>query len=333
MSEGVFIIAEAGVNHNGSVDLAKKLIEAAAEAGADAVKFQSFKATLLVSKNTPKAEYQKNQENLGEGQLEMLKRLQLDEAAHIELIKHADEMGIMFMSTPFDHDSIELLNKLELKVFKIGSGDLTNVPYLRHIASLNKTVILSTGMADMEEVRQSVQVLLEAGMSIQDITLLHTNTDYPTNYSDVNLLAMNSLARYFGTRVGYSDHTRGIEVPVAAVALGARVIEKHFTLSRDMQGPDHKASLEPDELKAMVRSIRNVEAAMGDGVKKPSISESKNIVAARKSIVALVDIEKGELFTEANLTVKRPGNGVSPLMWDKIIGNKAEKDYKKDDLI
>ena len=333
MSDRVFIIAEAGVNHNGDVDLAKKLIDVAADAGADAVKFQTFKAGNMVSKDTPKAEYQKTDKQSDGGQLEMLRKLELDEAAHIDLMRYAEEKGIMFMSTPFDHDSIELLNRLGLKIFKIGSGDLTNVPYLRHIARLNKKIILSTGMADMNEISLSLKVLLDSGVAIDHITLLHTNTAYPTAYSDVNLRAMTSIAEEFGTKVGYSDHTPGIEVPVAAVAIGAELIEKHFTLSRDMEGPDHKASLEPTELKAMVSAIRNIELAMGDGIKKPSKSELQNVTAARKSIVALCDIKSGEVFCESNLSVKRPGNGISPFKWDQLIGTRAEKDYKKDELI
>ena len=333
MNKGVFIIAEAGVNHNGCVETARKMIDVAAKAGVDAVKFQTFKTSLLVSRDAPKADYQKNQDNIGEGQFEMLRKLELDEDAHRDLIEYAKKAGIMFMSTPFDHESIELLDKLNLSIFKIGSGDLTNVPYLRHIARLNKQIILSTGMADIEEVRQSVEVLLEAGVARADVTLLHTNTAYPTKYPDVNLSAMHSLAETFSMKVGYSDHTPGIEVPIAAVAMGAEVIEKHFTLDRDMTGPDHKASLEPDELEAMVRAIRNIEQAIGNGVKKPSASEMKNFTAARKSIVAKNDIIMGDIFTESNLTVKRPGNGISPLQWDKLIGSVAKKDYTKDDLI
>jgi N,N'-diacetyllegionaminate synthase len=333
MKEGVFIIAEAGVNHNGSLELARKLIRAAANAGADAVKFQTFRSGLLATPGAPKAEYQEDGSGSRSSQLEMLSKLELNEDDHLNLIKHCRELGIRFMSTPFDHESIDMLNRLGLDVFKIGSGDMNNVPYLRHIAGLKKKIILSTGMSDLGEVGQSLKVLLDAGMKKSDIILLHTNTDYPTSFPDVNLLAMNTLKKEFGTEVGYSDHTRGIEAAVAAVALGASVIEKHFTLSREMEGPDHKASLEPEELGSMVKAIRNIEEALGDGIKKITASERKNIAAARKSIVALKDIKMGDVLNEENLTVKRPGNGKSPMLWDSIIGTRAEKDYKKDELI
>lgn len=332
MTKPVFIIAEAGVNHNGSLEIAKKMIDAAAKAGVDAVKFQTFRSELLATDEAEKAAYQSTCQN-GESQKEMLKKLELSEAVHVELFNYASERDLVFMSTPFDHESIDLLNRLGLKIFKIGSGDMTNVPYLRKIAGLGKKIIMSTGMSDLDEIGRSLQVLLDAGMTKKNICLLHTNTDYPTSYSDVNLRAMLTIGKQFDLDTGYSDHTRGIEVPVAATALGARVIEKHFTLGREMEGPDHKASLEPDELKAMVKAIRNIEMAMGNGEKVPTANEMRNFNAARKSLVAAEQIKKGELFTEDNIAVKRPGNGISPLEWDSIIGTPAHKDYKKDDLI
>ena len=329
----VFIIAEAGVNHNGSIALAKKLIDVASEAGADAVKFQTFKAEKLVSKNAPKAAYQKKTTDPAESQFEMIKKLELDVNAHKELMTYCKQKGIMFLSTPFDHDSIELLNNLGLEIFKIPSGEITNLPYLRHIGSLKKRVIMSTGMADIGEIEDALDVLITAGTPKENITILHANTMYPTPMEDVNLRAIQTIACTFGCDVGYSDHTLGIEVPIAAVAMGAKVIEKHFTLDKTMEGPDHKASLEPDELKAMVQAIRNIEKALGSGIKKPSPSERPNIEVARKSIVAARPIKKGELFTEENLTIKRPGNGISPMRWDEIIGTEAQKDYKVDELI
>jgi len=328
-----FIIAEAGVNHNGSIKLAKKLIDVAVEAGADAVKFQTFKADKVVSKYAPKAEYQKKTTCKNESQYEMIKKLELDEKAHKELISYCKQKGIMFLSTPFDHDSIELLNELGLEIFKIPSGEITNLPYLRHIGSLKKRVILSTGMSDLGEIEDALDVLINAGTLKENITVLHANTMYPTPMEDVNLKAMQTIAYAFKVDVGYSDHTLGIEVPIAAVAMGAKVIEKHFTLNRDMEGPDHKASLEPDELKAMVKAIRNIELALGDGIKKPTVSEIPNIKIARKSIVAKRVIKKGEILTEENLTTKRPGNGISPMRWDEIIGTVASRDYEMDDLI
>jgi len=263
----------------------------------------------------------------------MLKKLELDENAHIELISYAKKQGILFLSTPFDHQSIDLLNRLGLRIFKIGSGDLTNIPYLRRIGRLKKQIILSTGMSNLDEVGQALDTLTEAGTPKSNIILLHTNTDYPSNFSDVNLRAMKTLADRFNIQVGYSDHTPGIEIPVAAVAMGASVIEKHFTIDKTMDGPDHKASLEPSELTDMVRAIRNVQSAMGNGIKKPSESEKKNMTAARKSIVAAKNIEQGETLTETNLAVKRPGHGISPLKWDEVLGTKAKQNYKKDDLI
>ena len=330
----VFIIAEAGVNHNGSIELAKKLIDVAVEANVDAVKFQTFKASNLVSKNAQKADYQKNNMNDGDdSQFNMLKKLELDIETHKELIAYCNSKNIMFLSTPFDHDSIELLNDLGLEIFKIPSGEITNLPYLRHIGKLNKKVILSTGMADIGEIEDALDVLHKAGTKKENITVLHANTMYPTPMEDVNLRAMITIGNTFDVAYGYSDHTLGIEIPTAAVAMGASCIEKHFTLDCTMEGPDHKASLEPHELKAMVKAIRNIELALGSSIKKPSKSEMPNIGISRKSIVANCYIKKGEIFTENNLTIKRPGNGINPMRWDEIIGKISIRSYSKDDLI
>ncbi|WP_310441010.1 N-acetylneuraminate synthase [Sulfurimonas sp.] len=329
----VFIIAEAGVNHNGSVELAKKLIDAASVAGADAVKFQTFKAEKLVSKNAGKAEYQKQTTDKAESQFDMIKKLELDEATHHELMAYCKTKNIIFLSTPFDHDSIELLDTLGLEIFKIPSGEITNLPYLRHIGKLNKKVILSTGMTDIGEIEDALDILIDAGTKKENITVLHANTMYPTPMEDVNLKAMVTIGKTFDIAYGYSDHTLGIEVDIAAVAMGASCIEKHFTLDCTMEGPDHKASLEPDELKAMVQAIRNIEIALGSSVKKPSKSEMPNMQIARKSIVADKAIKKGELFTQDNLAVKRPGNGISPMRWDEVIGTFATKDYQEDEMI
>ena len=329
----VFIIAEAGVNHNGSVDLAKQLIDVASDSGANAVKFQTFKAENLVVKNTQKAEYQKQTTNASESQFNMIKRLELDVETHKELIAYCQEKNIIFLSTPFDHDSINLLNDLNLQIFKIPSGEITNLPYLRHIGKLNKEVILSTGMSNLQEVEDALTVLISAGTQKNNITVLHANTMYPTPMRDVNLNAMLTIQKELGVAVGYSDHTLGVEVDIAAVAMGASIIEKHFTLDKTMNGPDHKASLEPEELKSMVASIRNIEKAMGNSEKKPSPSESINIEVVRKSIVASQDIKKGEVLTERNITVKRPGDGMSPMKWDSVIGSIAVKSYNSDDFI
>ena len=327
------IIAEAGVNHNGSIATAKKMIDAAAEAGADLVKFQTFRAETLVTRKAEKADYQKELTGANETQFEMIKKLELDKEAHVELMDYCGQKGIKFLSTAFDHDSIELLAELDITLFKIPSGEITNLPYLRHIGGMGKPIILSTGMSTLDEVHDALNILLEAGAKKGKITILHCNTEYPTPMEDVNLKAMLSIRDEFGVNVGYSDHTLGIEVPIAAVALGATVIEKHFTLDRTLPGPDHAASLEPHELKEMVNAIRNIEKAMGDGVKKPSTSETKNIPIARKSIVAKKTIKKGDIFTEVNLTVKRPGTGISPMEWDNVIGKVASSDYEMDDLI
>ncbi len=329
----VFIIAEAGVNHDGLIDNAYRLIDAAVEAGADAIKFQTFKAESLVSKNVDKANYQKQTTNESESQFEMIKRLELSVDAHKKLIKYCNEKNIIFLSSPFDHESIDLLNELQLQIFKIPSGEITNLPYLRHIGSLNKKVLLSTGMSNLQEVGDALTILINAGTKKEDITVLHANTMYPTPMEDVNLNAMLTIQREFGVAVGYSDHTLGIEVDIAAVAIGASVIEKHFTLDKSMEGPDHKASLEPEELKAMVSAIRNIEKALGSSEKKPSPSESVNIDVVRKSIIASASIKKGEILSDNNVTAKRPGAGISPMKWDKVIGTVASKDYQMDDLI
>ncbi len=329
----VFIIAEAGVNHNGSIELAKKLIDVASESRTDAVKFQTFKAQNLVSKSAQKADYQKQTTNNSESQFDMIKKLELDVDTHKELISYCKTKNIMFLSTPFDHDSIELLNDLGLEIFKIPSGEITNLPYLRHIGKLNKKVILSTGMADIGEIEDALDVLIQAGTKKENITVLHANTMYPTPMEDVNLKAMVTIGNTFDIAFGYSDHTLGIEVDIAAVALGACCIEKHFTLDKTMEGPDHKASLEPNELNEMVKAIRNIELALGSSVKKPSKSEIPNMQIARKSIVAKMDIKKGEILTEEKITIKRPGNGINPMRWDEIVGTIATKDYKEDELI
>jgi len=330
----VFIIAEAGVNHNGSIELAKKLIDVAANAGANAVKFQTFKAETLVCKDAKKADYQNININDGDdNQFNMLKKLELDLDTHNLLIDYCEQKDIMFLSTPFDIKSIELLDNLGLNIFKIPSGEITNLPYLRMIGSLKKQVILSTGMATLDEVKDALEVLIKSGTLKENITILHANTMYPTPMEDVNLNAMITIGKTFDIAYGYSDHTLGIEVPTAAVALGATIIEKHFTLDKTMQGPDHKASLEPKELKAMVDAIRNIEKALGDGIKQPTPSETPNIEVVRKSIVANCDIKKGDIFTTQNLTVKRPNNGINPMKWDSIIGKISKKNYEKDELI
>lgn len=328
------IIAEAGVNHNGSIELAKKLVDAAAEAGADYVKFQTFKANKIASKQAQKAAYQKQSTDVSESQLDMLKRLELDENAHLELIAYCKEKNIAFLSTAFDFESIELLQKLGITLGKIPSGELTNLPFLRKMAKAFPEIILSTGMANMEEVKATIYALLQAGTKKENLTILHCNTEYPTPFQDVNLKAMWTIEKELNVPIGYSDHTLGIEVPIAAVAMGAKVIEKHFTLDRNMEGPDHKASLEPSELKSMIASIRNIEMALsGTGDKLTSNSEQTNKEIARKSIVASKKIAIGEALTEENITVKRPGNGISPMLWDIVIGQKAPRSFEEDELI
>lgn len=326
------IIAEAGVNHNGNMDIAKRLIDAAADAGVDYVKFQTFKTENLVSFNAPTAEYQKaaTQET---SQYAMLKRLELNEQQHIELIEYCNKKEVKFLSTAFDMDSIDLLESLNLDLWKIPSGEITNYPYLARIAATGKPIIMSTGMCDTSDINNALDALIENGATNESITLLHCNTQYPTPYEDVNLLAMNTIKSDYGLATGYSDHTQGIEIPVAAVALGACVIEKHFTLDRNMEGPDHKASLEPAELKKMVEAIRIVEQALGSTSKTVSPSEAQNKSIARKSIVAKRNIHKGETLTEDNITVKRPGNGISPMKWREVIGTPATRDFAPDEPI
>lgn len=324
----VMIIAEAGVNHNGNINLAKKLIEEAKKAGADYVKFQSFKTEKLVSRNAEKAEYQKKTTGSSESQFDMIKKLELSEDDHITLLNYCKELGIGFSSSPFDLEGIGYLDSLGVDFFKVPSGEITNLPYLKELAKFDRPIILSTGMCSLKEVKDALEVLKN-----KDVTVLHCNTEYPTPMSDVNLLAMLTMGKELNRPIGYSDHTQGIEIPIAAVALGAKVIEKHFTLDKTMEGPDHKASLEPEELKQMVDAIRNIEKALGNGVKEPSNSERKNIAIARKSIVALKEIKAGETLTEKNITVKRPGSGISPMLWDKVIGQIAKRDFKPDELI
>lgn len=328
----VLIIAEAGVNHNGSIDMAKQLIDAAAVAGVNYVKFQTFKAEKLVTKDAKQAEYQ--QRNAADSsQYAMLKKLELTPRQHEELVAYCQQKGVRFLSTAFDLESIEYLHSLHLGLWKIPSGEITNYPYLKKIAQYGEPVIMSTGMCSMDDVEQTLNVLLKNGLTKEQITLLHCNTEYPTPMPDVNLRAMLQMKEKFGVGVGYSDHTKGIEVPIAAVALGAEVIEKHFTLDRTLPGPDHKASLEPNELKAMVEAIRNIEQALGDGEKHVSASESKNMPIARKSIVAARYINQGELLTEDNLTTKRPGTGISPMRWEEVVGTKAIRDFAEEELI
>lgn len=331
----VIIIAEAGVNHNGDINLAKKLIDVAVEAGVDYVKFQTFKSESLVSKSAKKADYQiENTQDASENQLQMLKKLELSHEQHVELMAYCREKKISFFSTAFDLDSLNYLKELELTMVKIPSGEITNLPYLRKAAELFSKVIISTGMSTLEDIEKALNVFLSAGIKREAIYILHCNTEYPTPMKDVNLLAMLSIKNKFNVEIGYSDHTLGIEVPTAAVALGAKMIEKHFTLDRSLPGPDQLASLEPLELKAMVASIRNIELAIsGNGMKEPSNSELKNMGIARKSIVAKTAINKGDIFSELNITTKRPGNGISPMQWDEVIGQVAQANFNEDDLI
>ncbi len=325
------IIAEAGVNHNGDIETAKKLIKAAKEAGADIIKFQTAKLDSLVSKNAEMADYQKENTGKRESQKEMLSRLLLPFESFIELKNYCQKVGIEFLSTPFDIESLKFLSGLKMKFWKIPSGEITNYPYLVEIAKTGMPVILSTGMSEIVEIDAALKVL--KGNGTTDITLLHCNTQYPTPYCDVNLKAINILKERYGVKVGYSDHTNGIEVPIAAVALGAEVIEKHFTLDKKMEGPDHKASLEPFELKLMIDSIRNIEQALGSQEKIVTESEKANRAIARKSIVAKINIRKGEVFSADNITTKRPGNGISPMEWNNVIGSEALKDFSEDELI
>ncbi|WP_270975046.1 N-acetylneuraminate synthase [Campylobacter helveticus] len=327
----VLIIAEAGVNHNGDLNLAKKLIEQAAKAGADVVKFQTFKAEDCVSIKAKKAKYQLENTAKDESQLEMIKKLELSREAHFELMKHCKKHGIAFLSTPFDLESVEFLRGLDLPYFKIPSGEITNFPYLKAVAKCKKKVLLSTGMANLAEIEAALEILRKNGT--RDITLLHCTTEYPAPFEEVNLNAIKTLKEAFKLKVGYSDHTRGIVAALGAVALGAVVIEKHFTLDKTMEGPDHKASLEPSELKELCEGIRTLEKALGNGIKKASKSEAKNKIIARKSLVAKREIQKGEKFSEQNLTTKRPGSGISAMRYEEYLGKRALKTYKKDELI
>ena len=328
-----FIIAEIGVNHNGHMSKARKLIDAAIEAKADAVKFQTFKADKIVSINAEKAGYQKKRTDIQESQYAMIKRLELSEADHKELIKYCNNKNIIFLSSPFDLDSIDLLNDLGLELFKIPSGEITNLPYLEAIGKLNKKVIMSTGMADLDEVGDALEILIRCGTKKENITVLHANTEYPTPMQDVNLRAMLTIQETYQIKVGYSDHTSGIEIPIAAVSLGAEVLEKHLTLDRNAEGPDHQSSLEPSQFKYMVKAIRNIEEALGSNIKQPSPSEKSNKLIVRKSIVANTSINKGDVFTNKNLGIKRPGSGISPMQWYELLGQIAKHNFSKDELI
>lgn len=333
MSGRTLIIAEAGVNHNGEIELAKKLIDIAVDAGADIVKFQTFKAKNLVSKSAKKADYQITNTKNDDSQFSMLKKLELSHEAHYELKDYCSNKGIQFLSTPFDVDSLKFLIEFGIDTIKVPSGEITNLPFLKLLASYNKNVIMSSGMANMEEIKDAVKILVESGTKSEKITLLHCNTEYPTPYEDVNLRAMQTIAVETHLKVGYSDHTQGIEVPIAAVALGAQVIEKHFTLSRSLEGPDHLASLEPNELKAMVQAIRNIEKAIGNQEKLPSQSERKNIAIARKSIHYGSDLKKGHIIREVDLVMKRPGDGISPMLYERFIGKVLTKDVREDEQL
>jgi N,N'-diacetyllegionaminate synthase len=327
------IIAEAGVNHNGSIYRAKQMIDVAVDSGVDLVKFQTFNPEALVTRSAEKAEYQKKLNDKDESQFKMLKKLELNHDAHYELINHCEQKNIRFLSTAFDHDSIDFLAKINMPFFKIPSGEITNLPYLRHVSRMGKPIVMSSGMSTLEEVRDALNIILDSGVKKDHITILHCNSGYPTPMKDVNLKSMLSIREELGVAVGYSDHTLGIEVPVAAVALGASIIEKHFTLDRTLPGPDHSASLEPKELSAMVQAIHNIELALGDYNKCPQPSEIKNITQTRKSLVAACPIKLGEEYTEHNLAVKRPGLGISPMRFNEILGRLAPKDFDIDELI
>ena len=331
----VLVIAEAGVNHNGDLATARRLVDCAVEAGADLVKFQTFKAEKIATDTARRANYQARNEGgtKADSQLEMLKRLELSEADHAKLIEHCEARGIGFFSTGFDLDSLDFLNGLGFEQFKVPSGEITNLPYLRRVASFGKEIILSTGMASLGDIEAAIEAIEAAGLRRERIIALHCTTEYPAPFDEVNLLAMNTIGQAFGVRVGYSDHTQGIEVSLAAVALGARVIEKHFTLDRSLPGPDHAASIEPDELSALVRGIRRIEQALGQPQKRRTASEASNVAVARKSIVAARPIAAGEIFSEKNLTVKRPGTGISPMRWDEVIGGAAPRDFISDEEI
>ena len=331
--KNTFIIAEAGVNHNGDIEIAKKMIDIASAAGVDAVKFQTFRADTLVAHNAPKASYQVKNMSSNESQYDMLQKLELTEKEYIHLSEYCMQKNVMFLSSPFDLESIDMLESLGMTIYKIPSGEITNLPYLRKIGSLKKKIIMSTGMANLGEIEQALDILILNGTSKEDITLLHCNTEYPTPFEDVNLLAMQTLRDAFKIKVGYSDHSLGLEVPIAAVALGAEVIEKHFTIDNAMIGPDHKASLDPSELKQMVVAVRNVEQSIGNGIKYPSQSEIKNMNIVRKSIFTKQDISKGDIFSTENITTKRPGIGISPMRWDEIIGKISLHDYQANQLV
>jgi len=331
--QNVLIIAEAGINHNGDIRLAKDMVNAAYEAGADIIKFQTFKAEKVISQFAPKADYQLATTRTDESQLEMAKKLELSFVNFRELFDYCNKVGIMFLSTPFDTESLYFLMDLGQKYIKIPSGEVTNLPYLRKVGELNKKILMSTGMMDLNVIGSTLDILYTSGTDKNNIILLHCNTEYPTPMEDVNLLAMKTIHSKYGLEIGYSDHSLGIEIPIAAVALGARVIEKHFTLDKTMEGPDQKSSLNPDELIRMVKAIRNIELSLGDGIKRPSPSEKRNIPIARRSIVASRNIKKGEIYTENNITMKRPGTGISPMKWDEIIGQVAQWDFKIDELI
>ena len=332
-TQQTLVIAEAGVNHNGDLQLAKKLVDAASDAGADVVKFQTFKSNQLVTDYAKQATYQKKALSASDGQLAMLKRLELQPSHHIELFEYCQTKDIEFLSTAFDLSSIDLLASLRLKRWKVPSGEITNLPYLRQIGSHGQPVILSTGMANLGEIEAAIEVLEQAGTSRKNITVLHCTTEYPAPPEEVNLRAMQVIGDSFGVAVGYSDHTEGTSIPIAAVAMGATVIEKHLTLDCNMYGPDHKASLEPDQFVAMVRGIRTIEQALGDGIKRSTPSELTNKVSSRKSLVASRLIQKGDVFSQSNLTCKRPGSGISPMYWDLLIGRTSSRQYKPDDLI
>ncbi|TGL99204.1 N-acetylneuraminate synthase [Leptospira jelokensis] len=332
-NDSTLIIAEAGVNHNGDLDLAYRLIDIAVEAGVDVVKFQTFRSELLVTENAKKAEYQINSNANQESQYEMLRKLEISKEDHFRLIEHCKKAGIEFLSTAFDLESLEFLKSLNLKRVKIPSGEITNLPYLEQVAKIGLPIILSTGMAKLGEIEAAVHALIENGARRNLLTVLHCNTEYPTPFQDVNLRAMVSIAHSFGVEIGYSDHTDGIEVAIAAVSLGAKVIEKHFTIDKSLPGPDHKASLDPVELKKMVRAIRNIEQALGNGIKEPSESEKKNVSVTRKSLVAATPIEAGETFTKSNLTAKRPGFGISPMLYYDVLGKVSKRKFQKDELI
>ncbi len=333
MKNRLFIIAEAGVNHNGSILIAKRLIDAAAASGADAVKFQTFKAANMVSRNAPKAEYQNKHIGSKESHFNMLKKLELGINAHKKLKEYCEKKKIIFISSPFDMESVDLLDSLKLKIIKIPSGEITNMPYLKKIGKLRKKVIMSTGMSTLKEIENALSILMKSGTPKKNITILHCSSAYPAPIQEANLTAMLAIKKAFNVKVGYSDHSVGIEIPIAAATLGAAVLEKHFTLDRDMQGPDHKVSLEPHEFKAMTQAIRNVEKALGNGIKRPHPAEFKNRQIIRKSIVAARDIKRGEILTDRNITAKRPAIGISPMKWDEVIGKPLSRDFKKDSAI